>query len=146
MSRFEFALPRARALMAVAVLGAGLALSGTAAAAPPATVTGSWSILIDQNYTTLDITNQGGGGGPGGSTCRVILGYLGIAPITGYYCPPTGELHFLHNNVSTGATVRTFSGSVTAATGVAPAHMAGTFKVVNVAFGPYGEYPFSASK
>lgn len=133
------------------VLGLGLALvgvasSGIAAATPPASVVGTWSILVDQTYTTLDITNQGGGGGPGGSVCRLILGSIGIAPITGHYCQSTGRIHFLHNNLATGATVRTFTGSVTAATANAPAHMAGTFNVVNVAFGPFGEYPFSGTR
>ena len=75
--------------------------------------------------------------------CRVILGTIGIAPIRGYYCPSTGDLHFLHNNVASGVTVRTFTGSVTASIGANPAHMAGTFNVLNVAFGPFGEYPFS---
>jgi hypothetical protein len=80
------------------------------------------------------------------STSRLILGSLGIAPITGHYCPSTGRITFLHNNLSTGATVRTFTGSVTDATASAPAQMAGTFNVLNVAFGPFGEYPFSASR
>ena len=135
-----------RAVVIAAMLTAGILLSHTASATPPANVTGSWSILTDQTYTTLDITNQGGPGGPGGSTCRVILGTIGIAPIRGHYCPSTGHIHFLHNNVSTGVTVRTFTGSVSAATASAPAHMAGTMNVVNVGFGPFGEFPFSATK
>lgn len=85
--------------------------------------------------------------GPANGTCRVILGTLaGIAPINGIYCPPTGYIHFLHKNASTKATVRTFTGSVTDAADPAPARMAGTFNVVNVAFGPFGVYPFSGSK
>jgi hypothetical protein len=42
--------------------------------------------------------------------------------------------------------VRTFTGSVTDAAGGSPEHMAGTFNVLNVAFGPFGEYPFSGTK
>jgi hypothetical protein len=137
---------RLRAAGAAIALAVSAMLSQSASATPPASVVGSWSILVDQTYTTLDITNQGGPGGPGGSTCRLIIGTIGIAPITGHYCLPTGRIHFLHKNVSSGATVRDFTGSVTAATAAAPAHMAGTFNVVNVAFGPFGEYPFSASK
>jgi hypothetical protein len=138
--------PHRRALAAVAALGVGLFVSGAASAAPPPTVVGTWSILIDQTYTTLTIDSQGGGGGPGGSVCRVILGSLGIAPVNGYYCPGSGRVHFLHKNVSSGVTVRDFTGSVTAATANSPAQMAGTFNVVNVAFGPFGEYPFSATR
>ena len=51
-----------------------------------------------------------------------------------WYCPLTGRIHFLHNNVSTKATVRTFTGSVSQGTSGAM-HMAGTFNVLNVAFG-----------
>lgn len=147
MSKFpaESGARRYRTAGAAFALTAAALLSDVATAAPPANVVGTWTLLADQTYTTLDITNQGAGG-PGGSTCRVILGSLGIAPIMGYYCPATGRIHVLHNNLATGATVRTFTGSVTAATASAPAQMAGTFNVVNVAFGPYGEYPFSASK
>ncbi|HEY6642434.1 hypothetical protein [Povalibacter sp.] len=135
-----------RALAAVVAAGVGLLVSGIASATPPSTVVGTWSILIDQTYATLTIDSQGGPGGPGGSVCRVILGSLGIAPVRGYYCQSTGRIHFLHNNVASGVTVRDFTGSVTAATANSPAQMAGTFNVVNVAFGPFGEYPFSATR
>jgi len=140
------AMPRMRALASAVAVSASLLLSGIASAAPPTNVVGVWSILVDQTPTTLDITNQGGAGAPGGSACRLIIGSLGIAPITGHYCPGSGRIHFLHKNLSSGATVRDFTGSVSAATATAPAHMAGTFNVVNVAFGPFGEYPFSAMK
>jgi hypothetical protein len=127
------------------IAGAAL-LSSVAAAAPPSSVTGSWVILADQTYTTLDITNQGGPGGPGGSACRVILGSIGISPINGFYCPETGRIHFLHRNPSTNVVVRTFTGSVSAATDDAPAHIGGTLNVLNIGLGPFGEYPFSGSK
>ena len=129
---------------AIAAIGA-LMTSAAVSAAPPANIAGSWVILTDQTYTTLDIT-QGGPGAPGASKCRVIIGSIGIAPIRGFYCPDSGHIHFLHNNVSTGATVRTFTGSVSAATSSAPAQMAGTFNVLAAVFADYGEYPFSATK
>jgi hypothetical protein len=137
MNRKSKQFLRAAAGVAVAML-----TSGVAWATPPPSVVGTWSLLVDQTPTTLDITNQGG---PGNGTCRVIIGTLGPAPIRGIYCPPTGRVHFLHNNIGTGATVRTFTGSVTDAAGGSPAHMAGSFFVVNVAFGPFGEYPFSGT-
>jgi hypothetical protein len=140
MKRRLFRIGLTGGIAASAALAANLA-----SAAPPASVRGSWVILIDQTYATLDI-DQGGPGAPGAALCRVIVGSLDIAPIRGFYCPDSGRIHFLHNNVSTGATVRTFTGSVTDATASAPAQMTGTFNVLAAAFGDYGEYPFSATK
>ena len=128
-------------------IAASAALAATlASAAPPASVRGSWVILADQTYTTLDIATQGGPGAPGARLCRVINGSIGIAPIRGIYCPDSGHIHFLHNNLSSGKTVRTFTGAVTDASASAPAQMTGTFHVLYAAFGDYGEYPFSATK
>jgi hypothetical protein len=129
-----------RFMTTVTGIGVAMLMSTAAWATPPATVVGTWTLLVDQTSTTLEITNQGG---PGNGVCRVILGTIGVAPVRGYYCPPTGHFHFLHNNIASGATARTFTGSVTDAIGGNPAHMAGTFNVMNVAFGPFGEYPFS---
>jgi hypothetical protein len=134
-----------RHLLRTLIATAAFAFTSATLAAPPANIVGSWVILVDQDYTTLDITAQGGPGAPGASKCRVILGTLGIAPVRGHYCPGSGRIHFLHNNLSSGATMRTFTGSVSQdASG--PMHMAGTFNVLNAAFGNYGEYPFSANK
>ena len=123
-----------------------MAFSAAAHAAPPANVTGSWTLLTDTVYTTLDITGQGASGAPGASECRMIDGTLaGVAPIRGYYCPKSGRIHFLHNNLFTNATVRTFTGNVSQeASGVM--HMAGTFHVLASVFGELGEYPFAADK
>jgi len=134
-----------RHLLRALAATAGLALTSGAMAAPPANVVGSWVILADQTYTTLDISNQGGPGAPGAVECRVILGTIGVAPIRGHYCPKSGRIHFLHNNLSSGATMRTFTGSVSQDASGAM-HMAGTFNVLAAAFGNYGEYPFSANK
>lgn len=124
-------------------IGIASLASSIALATPPATAVGTWLILVDQTHTTLDITNQGGPGAPGSTVCRVILGTIGIAPVRGTYCPDSGHIEILHNNLSSGVTVRTFSGSLSDATATDPAHMAGTMQVMNTAFGPFGEYPFS---
>lgn len=137
---------RARIRSAAAVAVLATSLGGVAQAAPPTTVIGSWMLLVDQTYTTLEITNQGGPGSPGGTACRVILGSIGVSPINGYYCPETGQIRFLHRNPSTNVVVRTFAGSVSASSGGQPAHMAGTFDVQNIGLGKFGEYPFSGSK
>lgn len=131
-----------RVRQGLAICIASLATS-VALATPPATAVGTWLILVDQTHTTLDITNQGGPGAPGSTVCRVILGTIGIAPVRGTYCPDSGHIEILHNNLSSGVTVRTFSGSLSDATATDPAHMAGTMQVMNTAFGPFGEYPFS---
>jgi hypothetical protein len=136
---------KARAIRCVVLLTASLT-SSLAFAAPPPSAVGTWLLVVDQTYTTLTITNQGGAGAPGSAVCRVVLGTIGIAPVRGTYCPTTGDLHFLHNNVSSNVTVRTFTGTLSAATATDPAHMAGTFQVVNTAFGPFGRYPFSGTR
>jgi hypothetical protein len=124
-------------------IGIASLISSFAFAAPPPTAVGTWLLLVDQTPTTLDITSQFGPGAPGSAVCRVVLGTIGIAPVRGTYCPAIGHIELLHNNVSSGVTVRTFSGSLSNATGTNQAHMAGTFQVMNIAFGSYGEYPFS---
>ncbi|MGH9333321.1 MAG: hypothetical protein ACRD21_06175, partial [Vicinamibacteria bacterium] len=129
------------------ILGAALvvgALSGsTAWADPPANVVGTWDILLENDPETLVITNQGGAGAPGASQCRFIMGTIGIAPVRGYYCPDNGRIHFLHNNLSNGKTVRDFTGVVSEDPSSGAMHMAGTFNVEYATFGDFGEYPFS---
>ncbi len=120
--------------------------SSVASATPPNSVIGSWVILVDQTYTTLDVANQGAAGSPGGSACRVILGSIGVSPMNGTYCPETGRIHFLQRNPSTNVVVRTYTGSVSAATAELPAHIAGTTDVLNIGLGQFGESPFSGSK
>jgi len=121
------------------------AVASSAAAAPPESVRGAWTILTGDTYTTLDITAQGGAGAPGASVCRHINGAIGIADIRGFYCPESGRIHFVHHNYSTDAPVRTFTGTASVdQNGVM--HMAGTYYVLAIAFGDLGEYPFSADK
>jgi hypothetical protein len=95
---------------------------------------------------TLVITNQGGPGAPGASKCRLILGTIGIAPVRGYYCPGDGVVHILHNNASTGTTVRDFTGITSQDPVTGAMHMAGTLNVLVSAFGDLGPLPFTATK
>src|SRR5690606_4015068 len=82
---------RMRVLLSAAAI---TLFSSVASATPPNSVIGSWMILVDQTYTTLDIANQGAAGSPGGRACRVILGSIGVSPMNGTYCTETGRIHF----------------------------------------------------
>ncbi len=132
------------------VLGAALvfgALSASSAfAAGPANIVGTWQALVSNKFETLVITAQGGPGAPGASECRIVIGTIGIAPGGGFYCPGNGRVFFVHNNLSTGKPVRTFTGLVTEDTTTGKMHMAGSFNILVSAFGNYGEYPFTAVK
>jgi hypothetical protein len=132
-----------------AISGAALMSLATSAAsaAPPASLGGTaWNVQANRDAVQLVITNQGGPGAPGGATCPLIIGTIGIAPMRGWYCPATGRIHFLHNNLSTGATVRVFSGSVSDEVPGQSLYMGGTMAVFNAAFGYFGEYNFSATQ
>jgi hypothetical protein len=122
---------------AIALLGATASF-----AAPPANVRGVWTLLVNQEYETLDIVQ----GGPGLGPCPPISGKIGIATVRGFYCPDTGRIYFHHSNIETDVTVRTFDGVVAAAANGLPMHIAGKMTVVNTVFEPHGDYPFSGSK
>jgi hypothetical protein len=120
---------------------------GAALAAPPTSVGNTtWSVQTNQSTEQLIITNQGGPGGPGGAACPLIIGTIGIAPIRGWYCPVTGRIHFLHNNLNSHVTVRVFTGNVSDGDPGQTWYMGGTMTVVNVGFGPFGEFNFSGVK
>ena len=127
---------------------AAVMISASAAlAAPPANVVGTWNVVLEANQTeVLIIASQSGPGAPGASRCRIVSGTIGIAPVRGYYCVDSGQFHILHNNLSTGRTVRDFSGVVSEDPATGDVQIAGTFHVLAVAFGDYGEKPFSATK
>ena len=128
-------------------LAAGAMSVSAALAAAPANVVGTWNVVLEANQAeVLVITNQGGPGAPGATRCRVILGTIGIAPVRGSYCPDSGQFFLLHNNLSTGKTVRTFQGVAAEDPVSGDMQVAGTFQVLISAFGDYGEYPFSATK
>ena len=123
---------------------AAIALSFAAAsfAAPPPNVAGVWTLVVDQQLETLDIVQ----GGPGLGPCPPIQGTIGIAPVRGFYCPDSGRLYFHHSNLHTDVTVRTFEGFVAQAANGNPMQVAGKLTVVNTAFAPRGDYPFSGTK
>ena len=118
--------------------------AGTAVADPPANVVGTWTIQVNQDVEEFIIQSQGAPG-----TCKRILGYINVSaepPLIGFYCPSTGRIHFLHNNASTKATVRTFTGNVSDSVEGVPDKMAGTVAIINSAFGALGERNFSATR
>jgi hypothetical protein len=136
-----------KSIIALAVTLATSLAGGIAAAAPPADLGGTtWNVQANREVVPLVITNQGGPGGPAGATCNLIVGTLGIAPIRGWYCPSTGRIHFLHNNLGSGATMRVFTGNLSDDVPDQPAYIGGTMTVVNIAFGPFGEFNFSATE
>ena len=135
-----------KSIITLALAAATLA-SAPAWAAPPANLAGTtWTVQVNRDTVQLVITAQGGAGAPGGSICRLILGTIGIAPIRGWYCPSTGRIHFRHNNLNSGVTVRTFTGNVSDDVVDQNLFMAGTVAIENAAFGDLGEKNFSAVK
>jgi len=124
---------------------ATLLAAGTASAERPVNLAGTtWTVQANREVVQLVITTQAGPGAPGAETCRHINGQIGISSIHGWYCLATGRIHFLHNNLSSGVTVRTFSGHVSDEAPGQPLYMAGTMTVEAIAFGVLGEYNFSA--
>ena len=121
-------------------------VAGTASAAPPASVANrSWILDLDGASLDVFIDTQGGPGAPGQSNCRQIVGKIGgVAPISGWYCPVTGRIHFVHRNLSSKLAMRTFTGVVSDDADGQPLFMAGTATVLYAAFGDLGEYVFSA--
>lgn len=135
-----------KSILTLALAAATLA-SASAWAAPPANLAGTtWTVQVNRDAVQLVITAQGGAGAPGASICRLILGTIGIAPIRGWYCPSTGRIHFRHNNLNSGVTVRTFTGNVSDDVVDQNLYMAGTVAIENAAFGDLGEKNFSAVK
>jgi hypothetical protein len=132
--------------IALCVAAATSIFAGAAMAAPPANIGGTtWTLQANRSTDTLVITAQGGAGAPGAAVCRVLIGTVGIAPVRGWYCPSTGRIHLRHNNIGSGATVRTFTGNLSDQVAGQPLYMAGTMAIENAAFGNLGEYNFSAT-
>lgn len=132
-------------IFCAATLATTLLACSSAFAARPANVAGTtWTVQANRSVEQLVITHQGGPGTAGGATCLTIIGTIGIAPVRGWYCPSTGRIHFRHNNISTGATVRVFTGSVSDEVIGQPLYMAGTMMIDYATFGELGEYNFSA--
>ena len=65
--------------------------------------------------------------------------------VDGWYCGATGRIHFIHSNLNSLVTMRTFSGNISDVV-AGSASMAGTMTVDNVGFGELGEFPFSGQE
>lgn len=126
----------------VAALIVSPLMTSAAVAAPPPWIVGDWTLYNGQSPEKLTIISQGAAG-----VCRQIVGeFAGIAPVHGFYCPDTGRIQLVHQNVETNQAVRVFTGNLTDYNGVGPMRMAGTYTIVNVAFGPFSEQGFAATK
>ena len=122
-------------------------VTGTASAAPPANLAGTtWTVQVNRDSEQLVITAQGGPGAPGAAVCRLLIGTIGIAPVRGWYCPSTGRIHLRHNNLSSGVTVRVFTGNVSDEVIGQRLYMGGTVAIADAAFGDLGETNFAAIK
>jgi len=125
---------------------AALMVTGVSAlAAPPASVANTtWTVQANQNVEQLVITTQAGPGAPSNETCRGISGKIGIAPIDGWYCPGSGRIHILHQNLHSRLTMRVFTGNVSDEIVGQPLYIGGTMMTDYAAFGSLGESNFSA--
>lgn len=140
-------IPKSCRLLAGPALLACCTLAATTAAqaAPPANLAGTtWTMQVNRNSEQLVITYQGLAGAPGARVCRLLIGTLGVAPVRGWYCPGTGRLHLLHQNLGSGETVRVFTGQVSDDVVGQPLYIGGTVAIENAAFGDWGETNFSA--
>ena len=135
-------------ILCSAIAAAALLAAGTASAAPPENIARTtWSVQVNRNTTAvLVIETQAGPGAPGQATCRAINGHFNAVevPVHGWYCPSTGRIHLLHNNLHSGVTVRVFTGNVSDEAIGEPLFMAGTVAIEAIAFGDLGETNFSA--
>ena len=129
-------------------LAAVLLAAGTLSAARPDRVAGTtWTLQVNGSTETLEISTQGGPGGPVAANYRVISGELqGIADIRGWYLSATGRIFFVHKNVDSGLAMRVFTGNVSDLVSGQPLSMAGTVAIVDPVFGDLGEYNFSATQ
>lgn len=133
----------ARAVLATTAL----ASTAPAHAAPPASLAAStWTLQANRSTEQLVITHQGGPGAPGARACRLLIGTLGVAPVRGWYCPSTGRVHLLHQNLGSGETVRVFTGQVSDEIVGQPLYIGGTVAIDNAAFGDLGESNFAATR
>ncbi len=125
-----------------------LLAAGTVSAARPANIARTtWTLQVNGGTETLTIDTQGGPGAPGAANCRSIRGQLqGIADVSGWYCPSTGRIHFVHRNLDSDLAVRVFTGNVSDEVEGQPLQMAGTVAIHASVFGDLGEYNFSATQ
>lgn len=117
---------------------AALAVSfmpGSACAAYPASVVGTWTIVMNQSQAALRIFSQAPSG-----ICRKILGEIGDTNVEGFYCPRTGRIVFLRKFAVSNDTFQVFVGNL--ASDAARDRMAGTF----AALSGRAEYSFHATR
>jgi hypothetical protein len=133
----------------LAVAAATLLVAGSAFAQRPASVAQTtWTVQTNRGVAQLFIDTQTGTGAPGSAQCHAINGRFSLnepeIDINGWYCPPTGRIHFLHHNAGTGRVVRVLTGNVSDEVPGQRLFMAGTATVFVSAFGDFGEYNFAA--
>lgn len=125
--------------LAVSVLVASQLYAGVASAAPPPTVVGTWTMLVNQNFETFVVSNQGALG-----TCKLILATLSGWPANGWYCPADGRIHFTRKNA--GTPIKVFDGIVADRIVATPDRIGGTYASDYSPTQPFGYYSFSALK
>jgi hypothetical protein len=119
------------------LVGSGLLLlSQTASAGFLASVVGTWNVQANQSVGTMNITFQAATG-----ACRKISGDILGLPMVGFYCPATGRIQFLRNNLSK-TTFQTYSANLSFAS-ASKNYMSGSFSSFDTSL---GEYSFYASK
>ncbi len=132
-----------------AVAAAALLAAGTASAAKPANLANTtWTLQAGSDVLQLVIDTQSGAGAPGAAVCRHINGTINTTPdivVTGWYCPSSGRIHFIHRNLDSKIAMRVFTGNLGDEVVGQPLQMAGTMTVLATAFGDLGETNFSAT-
>lgn len=121
----------------------GLLWAGMAAAAPPASVTGTWSIIGNQTAGPLKITQSAAA-----THCQPIRGTIYTSDaVLGYYCPATGRIAFIRKNAA-GTVTQAWVGNVGAVAPNQPNRMGGTFHALDAGAGSgdLGEYNFQGQK
>ena len=128
-----------KAFLTVAVLVAAPFCAANALAAPPPTIVGTWTMLVNQNIETFDVSNQGALG-----TCKLILATLSGWPANGWYCPADGRVHFIRKNA--GVPIKVFDGIVADRVVGSPDRIGGTYASDYAPTQGFGYYSFSALK
>jgi hypothetical protein len=115
--------------------------AGSAYAAHPASVAGTWTAT--GNLTTGQLVISQGTG----TTCRVINGTIFNSAIEGHYCPAVGRIVFVRK-LSNGVPFQLYEGYVSQDAAVD--RIGGTFKIWNLAGGAATtdgvDYNFNAFK
>jgi hypothetical protein len=129
------------------VLGLIGLLCSSMAAAAPADVSGTWSIIGNRHAGSLEISQ-----GAAATQCKPIRGtiYPGTTvkgDVIGYYCPATGRIAFTRRNAS-GVAIQAWIGNLSEVAAGQPLRMGGTFHALDspAGAGTLGEYNFQGQK